>query len=197
MSKEKETVADIVARMRGEGHTGDASCLEWVGAKIRHYADRIEAAWRREILVERNLATDHIVCLQDKLAAQVCGEIGEMIGRESTCKESVTDCNRLGNAAKMRDALVETQSVIAKCMDILNMIQGGVEYDGLIDDVADELCDLRESHVKPALSAPPRNCDRPECATTKEAQDTWRKEDGGKSAYHEWLLATSAKGGAE
>ena len=48
--------------------------------------------------------------------------------------------------------------------------------------------------VKSALSAPPRNCDRPECATTKTAQYTWRKEDGGKTAYYEWLLATSTEG---
>ena len=60
-----------------------------------------------------------------------------------------------------------------------------------------ELCDLRESHVNAALAAPPRNCDRPECATTKEAQDVWRKEDGGKTAYYEWLLATSTIGGAK
>ena len=106
-------------------------------------------------------------------------------------KQSVTDCNHLGNAAKMRDALNETQSVVAKCMDILNRIPDGCEYDGLIDEVADELCDLRESHVKPALAATPRNCDRPECATTKAAQDVWRKEDGGKTAYYEWLLAAS------
>ena len=74
-------------------------------------------------------------------------------------KQSVTDRNHLGNAAKMRDALNETQSVIAKCMEILNKIPGGVPYDGLIDDVADEICDLRESYVNPALSDPPRNCD--------------------------------------
>ena len=63
------------------------------------------------------------------------------------------------NIKAMSDALKETQSVIEKCMEILNRIPDGVEYDGLIDDVADELCDLRDSHVKPALSAPPRNCD--------------------------------------
>ena len=45
--------------------------------------------------------------------------------------------------------------------------------------------------------ASPRNCDRPECATTKAAQDVWRKEDGGKTAYHEWLLATYTKGGTD
>ena len=44
MASENETVADIVADMRNESHAGDASCLEWVGAKIRGYADRIEAA---------------------------------------------------------------------------------------------------------------------------------------------------------
>lgn len=31
-----------------------------------------------------------------------------------------------------------------------------------------------------ALAAPPRNCDRPECATTKSAQDVWHMEDVGK-----------------
>ena len=45
-----------------------------------------------------------------------------------------------------------------------------------------------------SLSDPPRNCDRPECATTKEAMEVWLKEDGGKTAYYEWLLATSTKG---
>lgn len=48
--------------------------------------------------------------------------------------------------------------------------------------------------VDTILAAPLRNCDRPECATTKAAQEVWRKEDGGKTAYYEWLLATSTKG---
>ena len=30
MSNKQETIADIVAEMRKEGHSGDASCLEWV-----------------------------------------------------------------------------------------------------------------------------------------------------------------------
>ena len=45
----QETIADIVAAMRNEGHAGDESCLEWVGAKMRTYADRIEAAHQREV----------------------------------------------------------------------------------------------------------------------------------------------------
>ena len=47
--KKKETIADIVAAIMNEGHAGDASCLEWVGAKIRGYADRIEAAHKRKV----------------------------------------------------------------------------------------------------------------------------------------------------
>lgn len=48
MSNEKqETIAYIVAEMRNESHAGDESCLEWVGAKMRTYASRIEAAAKR------------------------------------------------------------------------------------------------------------------------------------------------------
>ena len=43
-----ETTADIIAEMCDEGRTGESSCLEWVGAKMRDYADRLEAAHRRE-----------------------------------------------------------------------------------------------------------------------------------------------------
>ena len=51
MSNTQETIADIVAEMRNESHAGDESCLEWVGAKMRTYADRIEAAHQREVAV--------------------------------------------------------------------------------------------------------------------------------------------------
>lgn len=56
---------------------------------------------------------------------------------------------------------------------------------------------LKQLHYIMTETIPPRNCDRPECATTKAAQEVWRKEDGGKTAYYEWLLATSTKGEAK
>ena len=46
-----ETIKDIVCDMREEGHTGPSCCLEWVGAKLRAYADRIEAAYKFENLM--------------------------------------------------------------------------------------------------------------------------------------------------
>ena len=157
MSNEnQETIVDIVAdiRAQNQGLPEDSYALSPLVCDLLSFADRIEAAAKRE----REAGAE---------AAQICGKIGELIGREAACKE-VTDCNNLGNAAKMRNALKETQSVIAKCMEILNRIPDGVEYDGLIDEVADELCDLRDSHVKPALSAPPRNFDVDTAAHKRE-----------------------------
>ena len=99
-------------------------------------------------------------------------------------KQSVTDRNHLGNAAKMRDALNETQSVIARCIEILDKIPVGVPYDGLIDDVADEICDLRECHVNPALSAPQRNCD---VLSKDEVLETLKDRSFSKEDTIEWL----------
>ena len=77
MSNEKqETVADIVKELReikGGQHTNGGLSFERWRARCQFaddYADRIEAAAKRER--EAGAA-----------AAQVCGEIGEMIGRES------------------------------------------------------------------------------------------------------------------
>ena len=88
MASENETVADIVAAMRDESHAGDESFLEWVGAKMRTYADRIEAAHQREVAELRE-------CLKETMVDAVaeyknnscfrnvkCGEIE----RCGTCK---------------------------------------------------------------------------------------------------------------
>ena len=69
-NKRQETIADIVSEMR-EGVVADG----WMEQTLREFANRIEAAKKRE----REAGAE---------AAQICGEIGEMIGREATCKES-------------------------------------------------------------------------------------------------------------
>ena len=85
--------------------------------------------------------------------------------------------SQVGNAAKMREALSDA------CYAMFNFLK---TQNGGYEEMAKAL-----DKAKAALAVPPRNCDRPECATTKAAQDVWRKEDGGKTAYYEWLLATS------
>ena len=85
----QETIADIVREMRTLGRLDEQSTdkiprsLQALG--LRTYADRIEAAAKRE----REAGAE---------AAQICGEVGEMIGREAACRQTVTDCHVLGNA---------------------------------------------------------------------------------------------------
>ena len=168
--RKQETIADIVKEMRTLGRLDEKSTdkiprtLQALG--LRTYADRIEAAAKRE----REAGAE---------AAQVCGEIGEMIGREATREKS----SRVGNAAKMREALGEISREIWESIDPF---------------CNDDCCKPKRELAKiadAAIASPPRNCDRPECATTKAAQDVWNKEDGGKTAYYEWLLATYTEGG--
>ena len=85
----QETISDIVSEMRiGDLCASDTAARSmYINDFLASYADRIEAAWKRE----REAGEE---------AAQICGEIGEMIGREAACKQSVTNCNRLGDEAK-------------------------------------------------------------------------------------------------
>ena len=72
MSNAKQgTIADIVAQLRAAAHIQNADSPR----DVLKFADRIEAAAKRER--EAGAA-----------AAQICGEVGEMVGREATCKES-------------------------------------------------------------------------------------------------------------
>ena len=72
----QETIADIVAEMREFADTDSQSMgRDVLRRRIQHFAIRFEAAMKRE----REAGAD---------AAQICGEIGEMVGREAACKES-------------------------------------------------------------------------------------------------------------
>ena len=182
MSNKQETIADIVAAMR-------LGVKDWKGERLGVFdcfADRIEAAAKRE----REAGAE---------AAQVCGEIGEMIGREATREES----SQVGNAAKMRKELEEIVDMVTYYFPDFTIPKDDDELRDAIIDKAIDYTSLRDDFIKAviiardAISAPTRNCDRHECATSKAAQDVWRKEDGGRTAYYEWLLATYTKGEAK
>lgn len=130
MSNKQETVADIVAdiRAQNQGLPEDSYALSPLVCDLLSFADRIETAAKRE----REAGAE---------AAQICGKIGELIGREAACKE-VTDCNHLVNAAKMREALKQIH-------DRVNSLNEDCGVDPI--DVSDL--------ARAALSAPPRNCD--------------------------------------
>ena len=90
-NSKQETIADIVAdiRAQNQGLPEDSYALSPLVCDLLSFADRIEAAAKRE----REAGAE---------AAQICGEIGEMIGREATREKS----SQVGNAQEMRDALV-------------------------------------------------------------------------------------------
>ena len=135
MENENETVADIVAEMRGPYYKmgrSNASLDKDMMGYMSFMANRIEAAAKRE----REAGAD---------AAQICGEIGEMIGMEAACKEKVAECNRLGNAAKIREALSDA------CYAMFNFLK---TQNGGYEEMAEAL-----DKAKAVLSAPPRNFD--------------------------------------
>ena len=167
----QETIAYIIKEARGVLDELLKHGYKVVSVdRMADIIDRIEADWKRE----REAGAE---------AAQICGEIGEMVVREASKNQSVTNCNRLGNASKMREALEN----IAEYAKAAECHTEDAHLLGYLNQIA--------MWAEAALSAPPRNCDRPECVTTKEAQEVWRKEDGGNTAYYEWLLETStAKG---
>ena len=134
----KDTIADIVAWLRRPREGENA----YLTLERNEIADCIEAAEKRE----REAGAE---------AAQICGEIGEMVGRDASKNQSVTNCNRFGNTAKMREALkniVDYAKAAACHTEDAHLL-------GYLNQI--------ERWAEAALSAPPRNCDRPECATTK------------------------------
>ena len=159
MSNERqETVADIVAEMRiGDLCAGDTTSArpEYINDFLASYADRIEAAWKREqeattekSLVVGNAATVRGIAqemlntsMQDTTAERINGWAMRLA---EACEQPVTDCNQLGNAVAMREALEAIKDTLDKWR--LN----GVEYWQY-----SELFDIANT----VLSAPPRNCD--------------------------------------
>ena len=98
-----ETIADIVAEKRNRADEIERDVAEKmkrgemisdqfareVVAYLRKEADRIEAAAKRE----REVGAE---------AAQICGEIGEMIGRESALSDPPRNCD-VGTAEEQLD----------------------------------------------------------------------------------------------
>ena len=139
----QETIADIVAEMREFADTDSQSMgRDVLRRHIQYFARRIESSAKRE----REAGSE---------AAQICGEIGEMVGMEAACKEKVADCNRLGNVAKMREALENCASM-------------GEQIDNQLGSSEDTVYAFRGERclahnisecARVALASPPRNCD--------------------------------------
>ena len=128
MSNEKETVADIVAEMRQDIADGTVGMWADFGGEIaRGYVNRIEAASARE----REAGAD---------AAQICGDIGEIVGRESAIAELKRENERI-----IVDAQRDIETVSGK-------------YGRLVKNIRSENARLREA-LKYMLEVNREDCD--------------------------------------
>ena len=135
----QETIAYIIKEARGVFDELLKHGYKVVSVdRMADIIDRIEAAWKRE----REAGAE---------AAQICGEIGEMIGREAACKQSVTNCNHFGNAEKMRAALEKADAVLSLISKSAWFIDANFSVNKAVIEAVNA--------IEAALSAPPRNCD--------------------------------------
>ena len=183
INERQETIADVVAKMLEFAETDSQTIgRDVLRRRIQNFARRFEAAAKREVAELKSKMND-VVC-ENEAMRDACGTCG--------AKREVAELRE--DSARLRAALKPVLEVYISQDD--NSVS---VYDGRLD-AAFALNAVREAkriyNEGEERIASPRNCDRPECATTKAAQDVWRKEDVGKTAYHEWLL-TSTKGGAK
>jgi len=127
-----ETIADIITEARGvfdelRKHGYNVVSVD----RMADIIDRVEEAHKRE----REAGAE---------AAQICGEIGEMVGREAYKNQSVTNCNRLGNAAKMREALEKANEKRISDAVIQSLRDKKLEMAGEIAVKDAEIAELRE-----------------------------------------------------
>ena len=168
-----ETIADIVAdiRAQNQGLPEDSYALSPLVCDLLSLADRIEAAAKRE----REAGAE---------AAQVCGEIGEMIGREATREKS----SRVGNSAKMREALSDA------CYAMFNFLK---TQNGGYEEMAKAL-----DKAKAALAEPPRNCDIGNALEQVSRHRIWCKCGGAcavscKMCFAKWSQMPYEEGGVK
>ena len=114
MSDERqETIADIVAEMRiGDLCAEDTSASrpEYINDFLASYADRIEAAWKREVEITTEKFSAVGKVAQEMLNTSMQAVTAERINGwamrlAKACEQPVTDCNQLNNAAAMHKAL--------------------------------------------------------------------------------------------
>ena len=157
MASENETFDEVLRCMQND-------IVHFVGKPVKHsrdllqeYHDRFKAAHHREVAELKSKMND-VVCDNEALR-DACGTCGAKREREATREKS----SRVGNAAKMREALVKAKKAI--CHHAKYVCQSlSWENSDIQSNCGDILCahrDLCEAKtaINAALASPPRNCD--------------------------------------
>ena len=175
MSDERQkTVDDILAKMRSDGTTGPSDALDWVKAKLKYYADQIEAAVKRE---------------KDDVDREAHWR-GANAVIEAVKKLDCVPRDEIGDALKIREALEAAKKFVDEV--------GKAALSGEIDTMTICQCAANLSgRIESALAAPPRNCDYH--LTPKEAERAFVAETGSKSIRTRsvrWLYAAHSPSSA-
>ena len=163
---EQETHAEIIAEMRfhaqlnidAEKDKPEYGILTAEGRIAQNYADRLEAAYKREVdaLKQRINELDAEVAAKDKVIKRLNDAIAEEQRRKMATAEKSSVA---GDCAKLREAL---SMIVYACASFHESIENGLDghyeaihrYDSAVNDFL-----RRVDTAKAALAAPPRNCD--------------------------------------
>jgi len=186
MSDTPETIDAIICEMRHVADNFRQDGWESIGEELDAFADRIEAAYKREHAdwhAETNAAKE----ARNRIA---CKMRYEFSAKCRACKSAP------GSAAAMREALRQISLALWSEID-----------PGCNDDCCAPKRELARI-ADAALAAPARNCDRPECATAEGAIAALRANPCADHDYCKeqldcaecatrWLLAPAEGKGAE
>lgn len=196
MSDTPQSLAAILAEMRDGIHTGRADIIDIANERLRSYADRIEAAAKREAIGAElkwtRIGYDERKAEEKRAPGNAAlREALEQAKRDHWFDMSPDLRNKIfaalaappeppSNAAAMRAALLDSNGLLREIR--------GEWSDATAGQIADN---------NAALAAPPRNCD----CTKDEAEDLFKKRFGRPWTQTEDELAAflfaPAEGGAE
>lgn len=177
MSDEKrETVADIVAQMRGRGEDGRMDRRLWLD-----YADRIEAAWKRErAKVEA-----------DALEAGGIVEAGRNNGNAAAMREALVAVKKsiddIGKSSLDCDPIILMAALTQVCARLSSRIERALSAparncDRFVDETDAQIAFLNEVWLI--------SVDR-ETMLARDKYENWSDEM--RTRYGKWLLAPAAE----
>ena len=186
-----QSIERIVTTALASQPHGDEECGEHLRKSLSDISNAIgeESGGNSAVLRDAMVQLLGELAFCEKNVERECGLSAFGLGQHCKIVRGIIDSalsapnEHRGNAAAMREALVS----------FMQLADYGVIQPRSVGEDAEYCFCVLKKMVRAALSAPARNCDRPECATSKAAQDVWRKEDGGKTPYYEWLFAPAAE----
>lgn len=161
----QETIKDIVAEMRGnEFDDPHLNADGIIGARrlAKGWADRIEAAWKRE-RDELVYSFDPTMAGRSKSPDPSAYAIEGMKGFEERKRNKEPS---VGNAAAMRAAIKKAIAMI-----FCTVATGGTKFKPVVDV------------LEAALAAPPKNCDVGTAEEQEERYNSWRNADGLRAVF--------------